>query len=89
MTANIERPSTGFNFQKAIATFWKKNSKEVIPPVIAIFIFLAVWQLLAVVGLTKLPGPLEIFTNERTRVYLMYPWFDRGGIDKGLFWQTF
>ncbi|HIK13053.1 MAG TPA: nitrate ABC transporter permease [Oscillatoriaceae cyanobacterium M33_DOE_052] len=88
MTANIERRPNGFNFQDAAADFWKKNAKNIVPPVIAILIFLAVWQLLSSLGVTKLPGPLEVFTNERTRTYLMYPWFDRGGLDKGLFWQT-
>ena len=89
MTANIQRQPNGFNFQDALADFWKKNAKDIVPPVIAILIFLVVWQILSSLGVTKLPGPLEVFTNERTRTYLMYPWFDRGGIDKGLFWQTF
>jgi bicarbonate transport system permease protein len=71
-----------------ISDFWKKYSKDIIPPIIGIFAFLVVWQVLTAIGLIKLPGPLEIITNERTRTYLMYPWFDRGGIDKGLFWQT-
>lgn len=88
MTANIQRQPNGFNPQDALANFWNKNAKEIVPPVIAILIFLAVWQLLSSLGVTKLPGPLEVFTNERTRTYLMYPWFDRGGLDKGLFWQT-
>ncbi|GAB4296924.1 MAG: nitrate ABC transporter permease [Oscillatoriaceae cyanobacterium] len=88
MTANIQRQPNGFNFQDALANFWKKNAKDIVPPVIAILIFLVVWQILSSLGVTKLPGPLEVFTNERTRTYLMYPWFDRGGIDKGLFWQT-
>jgi bicarbonate transport system permease protein len=71
-----------------VADLWKKYSKDIIPAILGIIAFLAVWQLLTAIGLIKLPGPIEVVTNERTRTYLMYPFFDRGGIDKGLFWQT-
>jgi bicarbonate transport system permease protein len=71
-----------------VGEIWKKYSKDFIPAIIGVLVFLAVWQLLSTTGLIKLPGPLEVVTNERTRTYLMYPFFDRGGIDKGLFWQT-
>lgn len=70
------------------ADLWKKYSREIIPAIGGIVAFLVVWQLLTTIGLIKLPGPIEVVTNERTRTYLMYPFFDRGGIDKGLFWQT-
>ena len=71
----------------------KKNAlpkyiQEFLPPCIAILIFLVLWQLFAWSGLTFLPGPLSIFTDSRTRELLLYPFYDRGGIDKGLFWQT-
>jgi bicarbonate transport system permease protein len=68
--------------------WWKRNRKLILPPVFGIFGFLLVWQLSASLGLTKLPGPLSLFTEERTRDLLMYPFYDRGGLDKGLFWQT-
>jgi bicarbonate transport system permease protein len=85
MTATLRRNgATG----KPASDLWKKYSKDIIPPIIGILAFLAVWQLGSTIGLIKLPGPLEVVTNERTRTYLMYPFFDRGGIDKGLFWQT-
>lgn len=70
------------------ADLWKKYSGDIIPAIGGIVAFLVVWQLLTTIGLIKLPGPIEVVTNERTRTYLFYPFFDRGGIDKGLFWQT-
>lgn len=85
MTATLRRNGTTGN---PVGDFWKKYSQDIIPPIIGILAFLAVWQLGSTIGLIKLPGPLEVITNERTRTYLMYPFFDRGGIDKGLFWQT-
>jgi bicarbonate transport system permease protein len=72
---------SGINFQKVF--------KDFLPPAIAIFIFLAIWQALSMSGLTLLPGPLSIWTDERTRELLLFPFYDRGGIDKGMFWQTF
>lgn len=71
-----------------LAKFWKKYSKDILPPIAGILFFLVIWQLVSMIGLIKLPPPSDIITNERTRIYLMYPFFDRGGIDKGLFWQT-
>jgi bicarbonate transport system permease protein len=68
---------------------WNKILQDAAPPAIAIFIFLGIWQLLSWSGLTLLPGPLSIWTDERTRELLLYPFYDRGGIDKGMFWQTF
>ena len=65
-----------------------KLVSDLIPPTIAIVIFLAVWEALSQSGVTLLPGPSSLFTNERTRTLILYPFYDRGGIDKGMFWQT-
>jgi bicarbonate transport system permease protein len=50
--------------------------------------FLLLWQLLSVTGVIALPAPTSLFTEERTRTLIFYPFYDRGGLDKGLFWQT-
>lgn len=76
------------NNSNVFTTFWKKNAQNIIPPILGLLGFLLVWQFLSSIGLVKLPGPISIFTNERTRIYLMYPFFDRGGTDVGLFWQA-
>ena len=68
--------------------WWKRNRKSILPPILGIGGFLIFWQLSASLGFTKLPGPLSLFTEERTRELLLYPFYDRGGLDKGLFWQT-
>lgn len=82
-TLKTTRPnSNGF------AKFWRKNSKNIIPPIIGIVGFLLVWQFFSMTGIIKLPPPTDLITNERTRIYLMYPFFDRGGTDVGLFWQA-
>jgi bicarbonate transport system permease protein len=71
-----------------LSKFWKKNAKNIIPPIIGILGFLLVWQLASITGLIKLPPPTSLITNERTRTYLMFPFFNRGGTDVGLFWQA-
>jgi bicarbonate transport system permease protein len=65
-----------------------KLGKDLFPPTIAIFLFLAIWEGLSRSGATLLPGPSSLFTDERTRTLLLFPFYDRGGIDKGMFWQT-
>ena len=68
-----------------VALWWKNNRKLILPPILGTGGFLLFWQLSASLGLTKLVGPLSLFTEERTRELLFYPFFDRGGLDKGLF----
>jgi bicarbonate transport system permease protein len=68
---------------------WKKIKSDYLPPIIAIAIFLIIWELLSISGVTLLPGPSSLWTDERTRELLLFPFYDRGGIDKGMFWQTF
>jgi bicarbonate transport system permease protein len=77
-------PSSGSH----IGLWWKTNRKFILPPVFGIGGFLLFWQLSASLGLTKLTGPLSLWTDERTRDLLLYPFFDRGGLDKGLFLHT-
>jgi bicarbonate transport system permease protein len=87
MTANTRMRKSGKD-GNAISSWWGKNGSDIILPVLGILGFLAIWQFLSGIGLTKLPGPLSVFTDERTRELLLYPFYDLGGLDKGLFWQT-
>jgi bicarbonate transport system permease protein len=74
--------------RSGLALWWKRNRKQVLPPIFGIFGFLLVWQLGDTLGLSRLPGPLSLITDDRTREMLINPFYDRGGLDKGLFWQT-
>jgi bicarbonate transport system permease protein len=86
MTAKLNSPATfrigNFSFS------WKKFGQAVIPPLTAILIFLGLWEALSASGITLLPGPSSLFTDARTFELIKYPFYDRGGIDKGMFWQT-
>lgn len=68
--------------------YWRKNAPNILPPLLGILGFLILWQLISWSGVTRLPGPLSVWTEPRTRELLLYPFYDRGGLDKGLFWQT-
>ena len=72
----------------AIAKFWQKNAQNWVLPILGLLGFLIIWQILSSIGLLKLPGPIDIISEKSTRTLLLYPFFDRGGTDKGLFWQT-
>lgn len=85
-TVNTRRKNGNSN--SPFAKWWKKNSQNILPPIVGILGFLVVWQLCSNLGLIKLPPPSDLWFNERTRTYLMYPFFNRGGTDVGLFWQS-
>ncbi|MBF2066372.1 MAG: nitrate ABC transporter permease [Calothrix sp. C42_A2020_038] len=63
----------------------QKQIPELIPPAIAITVFLAVWQLFSWIPGATLPGPIKVIQD--TWILILYPFYDKGGIDKGLFWQ--
>jgi bicarbonate transport system permease protein len=88
MTVNTINRNSRASSNNPIQAFWKKQSKEIVPPLMGVLGFLIVWQLFSWSGLTRLPGPLSVWTDQRTRELLLYPFYDKGGIDKGLFWQT-
>jgi bicarbonate transport system permease protein len=62
----------------------QKQYPDIAPPVIAIVVFLVLWELFSLIGNT-LPGPIRVV--QETWDLIRYPFYDRGGIDKGLFWQ--
>ena len=66
-----------------------KNAREVsarvLPPVIVIGMFLLIWELLCRKTGATLPPPSKVISD--TKELILDPFFDRGGIDKGLFWH--
>jgi bicarbonate transport system permease protein len=86
-TLNSRRNSNSSN-NNYFTKLWKKHSQTILLPIVGIVGFLIVWQMCSIIGLIKLPPPTDLWMNERTRIYLMYPFFNRGGTDVGLFWQS-
>lgn len=83
MTTLQRRPSTAF--QNAWLSRLNKQFPDLIPPFIAIAIFLLVWQLFSWTPGATLPGPIQVIKD--TWILIFWPFYDKGGTDKGLFWQ--
>jgi nitrate/nitrite transport system permease protein len=58
---------------------------RVIPPLIVIALTLVVWELLCRRAGATLPPPSKVLAD--TWELIVDPFFDRGGLDKGLFWH--
>ena len=84
MTIAQKRPVTP-RFNNSFISRLQKQFPDIVPPTIAIIIFLIIWQLFAFTPGATLPGPIQVIQD--TWVLIFWPFYDRGGIDKGLFWQ--
>lgn len=84
MTTVQRRPARA-NLDDSFLANLQKQLPELIPPAIAIGIFLVVWQLFSWIPGATLPGPIQVIAD--TWILILYPFYDKGGTDKGLFWQ--
>ncbi|MCH4905143.1 nitrate ABC transporter permease [Cylindrospermopsis raciborskii CHAB3438] len=85
-TFTTKRRTSNNGSENFIVAFITKQTPEILPPLVAIVAFLAVWQIFSLTSGT-LPGPIQVVQD--TWELIIYPFYDRGGIDKGLFWQVF
>ncbi|WP_337884561.1 nitrate ABC transporter permease [Fischerella thermalis] len=83
MTATLGSRTIRKNPRKQIS---KIILKKVVPPAVALIIFLVIWQILCLNPNFKLPGPIETF-SETWDPFIIHPFFDNGESDKGLGWQ--
>jgi nitrate/nitrite transport system permease protein len=54
----------------------------VLPPVVVMALFLAIWQIAASRTGSSLPPPTQVFADSRDLI--LHPFYDNGGTDKGL-----
>lgn len=85
MTATLASRSKKKTSQKAISSI---ITKKIIPPIAAIAIFLLIWQLMTLGENPNIPSPITVL-QETWDPYIINPFFDNGGTDKGLGWQLF
>jgi bicarbonate transport system permease protein len=87
MTVAQKRPTTS-TFDNSWIDRLKLKEKlgDLVPPLVAIAIFLVIWQLFTSIPGATLPGPVKVVQD--TWILIGYPFYDRGGTDKGLFWQV-
>ncbi|WP_431270178.1 ABC transporter permease [Dankookia sp. P2] len=58
---------------------------NVIPPLMILAVFLGLWEFLASGPAATLPPPSKVWADSYDLI--TDPFFDRGGLDKGLFWH--
>src|SRR5215470_1262782 len=68
-----------------IATHAGEVAVRVVPPIVVIALALIVWELLCRKAGATLPPPSKVLND--TWELITNPFFDRGGLDKGLFWH--
>ncbi|MDX2241331.1 MAG: nitrate ABC transporter permease [Leptolyngbyaceae cyanobacterium bins.302] len=64
----------------------REKLDDILTPLITIFILLVLWQIFSSFPGATLPGPIQVVKD--TWILILYPFYDRGGTDKGLFWQV-
>jgi len=65
----------------------RERLDDILTPLVTIAILLALWQVFSSLPGATLPGPIQVVQD--TWILILYPFYDRGGTDKGLFWQVF
>lgn len=63
----------------------KEIASRVVPPLIVLALLMLFWELACRRTGSTLPPPSKVFKD--TKELIFDPFFDRGGIDKGLFWH--
>ncbi|NEW93494.1 nitrate ABC transporter permease [Rhodopseudomonas sp. BR0M22] len=60
---------------------------RVVPPLIVVVLLLVIWELTCRGAGSTLPPPSRVLSD--TRDLIVDPFYDHGGIDKGLFWHIY
>ena len=63
----------------------KETAARVVPPLIVVALLMLFWELVCRRTGSTLPPPSKVYKD--TKELIFDPFFDRGGIDKGLFWH--
>jgi nitrate/nitrite transport system permease protein len=72
-------------FATRLASRGRCLATRVVPPIIVIALTLLIWELLCRRAGSTLPPPSRVLND--TWELIVDPFFDRGGLDKGLFWH--
>jgi nitrate/nitrite transport system permease protein len=68
-----------------IAPAARATAERVIPPFLMLAVVIAVWQLLCSQQGATLPPPSKVLNSSWELIF--NPFYDRGGLDKGMFWH--
>jgi nitrate/nitrite transport system permease protein len=70
---------------KRCGNFVRRVGLNLLPPLVMIGILVGIWQLLASNAASTLPPPSKVLSDSWELI--VDPFYDRGGLDKGLFWH--
>ncbi len=82
MTVNVDKQIRKPNF---FVSLIKNPPKKLLRPIVALLFFLTLWQVICSSPDANLPSPIQVVQD--TSEFILNPFFDYGGTDKGLFWQ--
>jgi len=80
----FEPPSRATLHSRAVTALGKLSAR-VVPPVVVIALLLLIWELLCRKAGSALPPPSKVIASSWELI--AHPFYDRGGLDKGLFWH--
>lgn len=63
----------------------RETAVRVLPPLIVVILMMVFWEILCRRAGSTLPPPSRVYND--TKELIFDPFFDHGGIDKGLFWH--
>jgi nitrate/nitrite transport system permease protein len=86
MVANSSRRDRGNSLDSLLSAL---PLRKIIAPIVAIAIFLIIWQILCSGENPNLPAPLTIIQDKDIQKLILNPFYKGDGTDKGLFWQLF
>jgi nitrate/nitrite transport system permease protein len=81
----VQLPRPKSQWKARFASGVVKLLTNTLPPLIVISLLLGLWELLCNKPGATLPPPSKVWSD--TKELIFDPFFDRGGIDKGLFWH--
>ena len=83
----LPSPAPGLTLPRlpAFAAFGKSVAARVLPPLVMLVLLIGLWELAASGPKAALPSPSLIF--KQSLELIVDPFYDRGGLDKGLFWH--
>jgi nitrate/nitrite transport system permease protein len=84
--AILALPRRGPDQRERVAQVFKGAGAAVLPPLAAIVVALGVWQMATAGHPEGFPSPWSVWTESHDLI--MHPFFNNGGVDRGLFWHV-
>ena len=81
------RASSSSTRTSSVLIATKRRVLDTLPPLVAVAAIVGLWQLLCAAPDASLPPPSRVVAE--TWELIVDPFYDRGGIDKGLFWHIY